>query len=64
MNNLLGNAIDAMHPNGGNLLLPSREGTDRQTGQQGLVITVADADPGMRNRRSASRWSEIQKQSV
>ncbi len=47
LSNLIGNAIDAMHPDGGRLLLRSREGRDRRTGEQGLVITVADTGPGM-----------------
>ena len=47
MNNLVGNAIDAMHPDGGQLLLRSRQGRDWQTGRRGLVVTVADTGPGM-----------------
>lgn len=46
LNNLIGNAIDAM-PTGGRLLLRSREGTNYRTGQRGLVITVADTGAGM-----------------
>ena len=45
--NLLGNAIDAMHPGGGRLLLRSREGCNWATGQQGVVITVADTGAGI-----------------
>ncbi len=44
--NLIGNAIDAM-PNGGRLLMRSREATDWGTGAKGLVITVADTGTGM-----------------
>ena len=47
LGNLFGNAIDAMHPNGGRLLLRSREGTDQRTGRAGALITVADTGPGM-----------------
>ena len=45
--NMIGNAIDAMHPNGGRLFLRSRDGTQWKTGQKGLVITVADSGLGM-----------------
>jgi PAS domain S-box-containing protein len=47
MNNLVGNAIDAMHPDGGRLLLRNREGTDWQSRRRGVAITVADTGPGM-----------------
>ncbi len=47
LSNLVGNAIDAMHPNGGLLLLRSRDGTDWRTDRKGLVITVADTGSGM-----------------
>jgi PAS domain S-box-containing protein len=46
LNNLVSNAIDAM-PNGGSLLLRSREATDWRTGRQGLALTVADTGSGM-----------------
>ena len=46
MNNLVGNAIDAM-PSAGRLLLRSREGTNWQSGKKGVVITVADTGAGM-----------------
>ncbi len=46
LNNLIGNAIDAM-PIGGRLLLRSREGHNHRTGKRGLVITVADTGFGM-----------------
>lgn len=46
LNNLIGNAIDAM-PLGGRLLLRSREATNHRTGQLGLIITVADTGAGM-----------------
>ncbi len=47
LSNLIGNAVDAMHPLGGRLLLRSREGRHWKTGQRGLTITVADTGPGM-----------------
>ena len=47
MSNLIGNAIDAMHPDGGRLLLRSREGHDWKTGREGLLVTVADTGPGI-----------------
>jgi PAS domain S-box-containing protein len=51
LNNLVGNAIDAMtfgsKSPGGRLLLRSREATDWRTGRRGLVLTVADTGPGM-----------------
>ena len=45
--NLIGNAIDAMHPRGGRLLLRSRKATDWATGRKGLLITVADTGAGI-----------------
>ena len=47
LNNLIGNAIDAMHPVGGRLLVRTRESPDWKTGRPGLVITVADTGHGM-----------------
>lgn len=47
LNNLVGNAIDAMHPAGGKLLLRSREGHCWTTGRPGVIITVADTGAGM-----------------
>jgi PAS domain S-box-containing protein len=46
LNNLVGNAIDAM-PRGGRLLIRSRSATDWSTGRAGLVLTVADTGCGM-----------------
>ncbi len=46
LNNLVGNAIDAM-PTGGRLLIRSREATDWATDRKGLVLTVADTGCGM-----------------
>lgn len=47
LSNLIINAIDAMHPSGGRLLMRSREGTDWKTGRKGLILTVADTGSGM-----------------
>ena len=47
MNNLVGNAIDAMHPDGGTLHLRSRQGTDWESGRSGVILTVADTGLGM-----------------
>jgi signal transduction histidine kinase len=47
LSNLIGNAIDAMTPKGGRLLIRSREGTDWTTGRKGVVLTVADTGCGM-----------------
>ena len=55
--NLIGNAIDAMHPRGGKLCLRSRDATDWTTGRKGLVITVADTGSGI-PREAVSRLFE------
>ena len=47
LNNLVGNAIDAMTASGGRLLLRSREGTDWASGASGIIFTVADTGSGM-----------------
>jgi PAS domain S-box-containing protein len=47
ISNLLINAVDAMHPNGGHLLLRSREGHDHTTARPGLILTIADTGTGM-----------------
>jgi PAS domain S-box-containing protein len=46
LNNLVGNAIDAM-PHGGRLLVRSRRATDWSTGRKGLTLTVVDTGVGM-----------------
>ncbi len=46
LNNLVGNAIEAM-PFGGRLLIRSRKGRDWTTGRQGLVLTIADNGTGI-----------------
>ena len=47
LNNLVGNATDAMQATGGRLLLRSREATNWKAGDKGVVITVADTGGGM-----------------
>jgi signal transduction histidine kinase len=47
LSNLVGNAIDAMPPPGGRLLLRSRTGCDWETRRAGMVITVADTGSGI-----------------
>jgi len=47
LSNLVSNAIDAMHPAGGRLLLRSREATNWTTGQRGVALTVADTGSGI-----------------
>ncbi len=47
LSNLISNAIDALHPTGGRLLLRSREATNWKTLQKGVVLTIADTGPGM-----------------
>jgi len=47
LSNLVGNAIDAMSPNGGRLVIRSRIGTDWLTHRHGVIFTVADTGSGM-----------------
>jgi PAS domain S-box-containing protein len=47
LSNLISNAIDAMHSEGGRLLLRCHERRDWHSGRTGLVITVVDNGPGM-----------------
>lgn len=47
LNNLIGNAIDAMHANGGRLLLRSRVATNWATGARGIMLTIADTGEGI-----------------
>jgi signal transduction histidine kinase len=47
LNNLVSNAIDALPPSDGRLLLRSREATDWKTGRPGILITVADTGAGI-----------------
>ena len=52
LNNLIGNAIEAMKL-GGRLLIRSRESHSWNTGMRGVRITVADTGHGMDNRTAA-----------
>ena len=45
--NFIGNAIDAMHRDGGRLMLRSSSGRDPRTGAEGVYVTVADTGCGM-----------------
>ncbi len=47
LSNLVGNAIDAMHPNGGKLFLRSRRAINWRTAQHGVLLTIADTGSGM-----------------
>jgi signal transduction histidine kinase len=47
LSNLIGNAIDAMRPQGGRLLLRSHHATQWKTGARGVVFTVADSGCGI-----------------
>ncbi len=47
LNNLVSNAIDAMHGKGGKLRVRTREATDWRTGERGVAITVADTGSGI-----------------
>ena len=47
LNNLVGNALDALESVGGSLFLRSREGTEWKTGRKGIVVTIADTGGGI-----------------
>lgn len=47
LNNLVGNAIDAMRRNGGDLVIRTSPCTDCRSGTKGLRISVADTGHGM-----------------
>ncbi len=47
LNNVIGNAIEAMQPLGGRLLLRSRDVMASKGASQGILLTVADTGPGM-----------------
>lgn len=47
LNNLLSNAIDALPPRGGRILVRSRDATEWKNESVGVVLTVADMGTGM-----------------
>ena len=47
LNNLIGNALDAMRDGGGQLVLRARTATDEKTRRTGIRLTVADTGTGM-----------------
>jgi signal transduction histidine kinase len=47
LNNVTGNALDAMQQSGGRLILRSQKGRDQRTGRAGLILTIADTGSGM-----------------
>lgn len=47
LNNLIGNAIDALPAEGGRILIRSRDATDWSSGRQGIVLTFGDTGAGM-----------------
>ena len=47
LNNLIGNAADAMHETGGRLLIRSREATSWRSGRRGILLTIADTGSGI-----------------
>lgn len=53
LNNLIGNAIDALPRAGGRILLRSRDATDWNSGRAGVVLTVADTGSGMSSETQA-----------
>jgi PAS domain S-box-containing protein len=54
LNNLIGNAIDAMSSDGGRLVVRSREATDWSNGRKGLTITIADTGGGISSKNLKS----------
>jgi PAS domain S-box-containing protein len=57
LSNLVTNAIDAMQPRGGRLLLRCREATHWKTDRRGIALTVADTGCGM-DRQTAQNIFE------
>lgn len=53
LNNLVGNAIDAMSKEGGTLTLRTSPAHDRRTGQSGIRILISDTGHGMPRHTSA-----------
>jgi signal transduction histidine kinase len=57
LNNVVGNAIDAITTQGGSLLIRSRSATHWTTGRCGVLVTVADNGPGI-SRHNLSKIFE------
>ena len=53
LNNLIGNAIDAMKQTGGSISVRTSPGNDPKTGKPGVRITVSDSGHGMSRSTSA-----------
>lgn len=53
LSNLIGNALDAMSPDGGRLLLRTRVAKNWSNGERGISITVADTGSGMNRATKA-----------
>jgi PAS domain S-box-containing protein len=47
LNNLIGNAIDALPAQGGLILIRSRDATEWSSGRKGVALTLADTGTGM-----------------
>jgi PAS domain S-box-containing protein len=47
LNNLIGNAVDAMHSSGGRLLIRCNVCTRWSDGRRGIAVTIADNGPGI-----------------
>ncbi len=47
LNNLVGNAIDAMQATSGTLFVRTRESRNWRTGEKGITLTIADTGTGM-----------------
>jgi signal transduction histidine kinase len=56
LTNIIGNAIDAMHPAGGRLIVRSRNATRWATGAKGLTLTIADTGVGMNEQITANMF--------
>jgi signal transduction histidine kinase len=53
LGNLVSNAIDALPPTGGLLLIRTREGRQWHSGRKGLIFTIADTGEGMSEQTRA-----------
>jgi signal transduction histidine kinase len=64
LSNLISNAIDVMHSEGGRLLVRCHERRDWENGRLGLAITVADNGPGMVRETMSKVFDAFSKQRV